>query len=43
MVIESGRIALARQKHIQAEASFETHREELMQLKVTHFLRNNLK
>ncbi|CAF1134302.1 unnamed protein product [Adineta ricciae] len=33
MVIESGRIALARQKHSEAEASFETHREELMQLK----------
>lgn len=43
MVIESGRVALTRQQHIQAEANFETHRDELVQLKVIVFLRNNLK
>jgi hypothetical protein len=34
MVVESGRVALARQQYLKADASLETHKEELMQLKV---------
>lgn len=34
MIIESGRLALARQQHSQAEAAFESYRDELTQLKV---------
>jgi hypothetical protein len=34
MIIDSGRIALARQKHLKAVNSLETYNEELTQLKV---------
>ena len=34
MIVESGRLALARQQYTKAEALFDSHRDELTQLKV---------
>jgi len=34
LIIDSGHVALARQQHLKADASLETHKEELLQLKV---------
>jgi hypothetical protein len=34
MIIDSGRVALARQQHLKAVSSLETYNEELTQLKV---------
>ncbi len=37
MIIDSGHVALARQKHVKAVSSLETYNEELTQLKVLFF------
>lgn len=34
MMVDSGRVALARQQHVKATSSLETYNEELTQLKV---------
>lgn len=37
-MIDSGRVALARQQHIKAASNLETYNDELTQLKVFYFL-----